>query len=104
MSLRATLPANSEARRRIVSLARSVQMDPLPKAKAWHRQVSLTHSRQVQEMPTLSVLIPHYSETIRYSKEDLFADGVPRSQDGATRISSTQRQRSLDLQYRTRAD
>ena len=34
LSLRATLPANAEARRRIVSLARSVQMDPLPKAKA----------------------------------------------------------------------
>eukprot|EP00913_Durusdinium_trenchii_P020380 g19145.t1 len=58
LSLRATLPANGEARRRIVSLARSVQMDPLPKAK-------------VMDMPTLSVLIPHYSETIRYSKKDL---------------------------------
>ncbi|CAK9088745.1 unnamed protein product [Durusdinium trenchii] len=63
LSLRATLPANGEARRRIVSLARSVQMDPLPKAK-------------VMDMPTLSVLIPHYSETIRYSKKDLFSDGV----------------------------
>eukprot|EP00434_Breviolum_minutum_P030560 symbB.v1.2.027025.t1/scaffold2740.1/size71859/2 len=63
LSLRATLPANAEARRRIVSLARSVQMDPLPKAK-------------VKDMPTISVVIPHYSETIRYAKKDLFSDGV----------------------------
>ncbi|CAJ1402016.1 unnamed protein product [Effrenium voratum] len=62
MSINA-LPASAEARRRIISLARSVQMDPLPKAK-------------VKTMPTLSVLIPHYSETIRYSKEDLFTDSV----------------------------
>ena len=32
-------------------------------------------SCQVREMPTLSVVIPHYSETIRYSKKDLFSDG-----------------------------
>eukprot|EP00439_Symbiodinium_sp_Y106_P025812 s174_g3.t1 len=62
MSLNA-LPANLEARRRIVTLARSVQMDPLPSAP-------------VKQMPTLSVLIPHYSETIRYSKQDLFSDSV----------------------------
>lgn len=62
LSYRATLPSNGEARRRIVSLARSLQMHPLPKAK-------------VREMPTLSVVIPHYSETIRYSKKDLFSDG-----------------------------
>ena len=34
LSYRATLPANAEARRRIVSLARSLQMHPLPQAKA----------------------------------------------------------------------
>eukprot|EP00931_Biecheleriopsis_adriatica_P050069 TRINITY_DN28982_c0_g2_i1.p1 TRINITY_DN28982_c0_g2~~TRINITY_DN28982_c0_g2_i1.p1 ORF type:complete len:1548 (-),score=291.77 TRINITY_DN28982_c0_g2_i1:29-4672(-) len=54
-----SLPTNKEAQRRIVTLARSVLVEPLPPAT-------------VKQMPTLSVLIPHYSETIRYSKKDLF--------------------------------
>eukprot|EP00438_Fugacium_kawagutii_P002175 Skav228809 [mRNA] locus=scaffold359:226388:233403:+ [translate_table: standard] len=60
LTLRSTLPANAEAKRRIVSFARSVTMRPLPEAK-------------VQEMPTVSVVIPHYGETILYSKDDLFS-------------------------------
>eukprot|EP00928_Gymnodinium_smaydae_P017162 TRINITY_DN16559_c0_g1_i1.p1 TRINITY_DN16559_c0_g1~~TRINITY_DN16559_c0_g1_i1.p1 ORF type:complete len:1557 (+),score=196.35 TRINITY_DN16559_c0_g1_i1:34-4671(+) len=55
------LPSNREAKRRIVALARSLQM----------RMPAGT----VREMPALSVLIPHYEETILFSRHDLFKEG-----------------------------
>jgi len=58
------LPANKEAARRVVSLARSVQMEPLPRST-------------VREMPTLTVLVPHFSETILFGNCDLFSGQTP---------------------------
>lgn len=60
--LRNSLPSNREARRRLVTLARSAQMQPLPKAT-------------VNQMPTFTVLIPHYSETILFRPSELFDEG-----------------------------
>jgi len=57
------LPKNKEARRRIITFARSVQMRGLPLGK-------------VRDMPSLTVLIPHYSETILYNREELFPEGT----------------------------
>jgi len=62
------LPSNKEATRRILALARSAQMWPLPAAK-------------VREMPHLSIVIPHYSETILYERKDLFNAGLGGSTD-----------------------
>jgi len=59
------LPYNKEARRRLVALARSIQMRPLPKAK-------------VRTMPSLTVLIPHYAEDILFQRENLFQQGAPQ--------------------------
>eukprot|EP00929_Paragymnodinium_shiwhaense_P061983 TRINITY_DN30951_c0_g1_i1.p1 TRINITY_DN30951_c0_g1~~TRINITY_DN30951_c0_g1_i1.p1 ORF type:complete len:1604 (-),score=362.26 TRINITY_DN30951_c0_g1_i1:181-4992(-) len=52
------LPKNKEARRRIITFARSTQMRNLPEGS-------------VRQMPSLTVVVPHYSETIRYTREDL---------------------------------
>eukprot|EP00930_Biecheleria_cincta_P015653 TRINITY_DN12986_c0_g2_i1.p1 TRINITY_DN12986_c0_g2~~TRINITY_DN12986_c0_g2_i1.p1 ORF type:complete len:1556 (-),score=205.11 TRINITY_DN12986_c0_g2_i1:228-4286(-) len=53
------MPSNAEARRRIVTLARSLQVEPLLACK-------------VGRIPTLSVLIPHYSEIVTYRRQELF--------------------------------
>mmetsp|Transcript_102536 Transcript_102536/g.258317 ORF Transcript_102536/g.258317 Transcript_102536/m.258317 type:complete len:1585 (-) Transcript_102536:49-4803(-) len=59
--LTSVLPQNKEARRRVVTFARSLQMQPLPAAT-------------VRTMPGLTVLIPHYSETILFSMNELFTN------------------------------
>jgi len=61
--LREVLPINKEARRRIITFARCVQMRGLPSGK-------------VQTMPTLTVLIPHYSEQILYTRDELFPNNT----------------------------
>jgi 1,3-beta-glucan synthase len=53
------LPSNREAKRRILALARAAQMRKLPVGTVRH-------------MPALSILIPHYSETVLYKRKDLF--------------------------------
>jgi len=58
------LPSCKEARRRIVAMARSVQMQPLP-------------TGSVKRMPSMTVVIPHFAEDIVYHREALFQDGAP---------------------------
>eukprot|EP00405_Crypthecodinium_cohnii_P007093 CAMPEP_0206420490 /NCGR_PEP_ID=MMETSP0324_2-20121206/873_1 /ASSEMBLY_ACC=CAM_ASM_000836 /TAXON_ID=2866 /ORGANISM="Crypthecodinium cohnii, Strain Seligo" /LENGTH=1614 /DNA_ID=CAMNT_0053884383 /DNA_START=33 /DNA_END=4877 /DNA_ORIENTATION=- len=57
-TFQAALPLNTEARRRILTLARAANTTTLPDG-------------QVKTMPHLSVLIPHYSETIMFTRDDL---------------------------------
>lgn len=59
--IRNILPENQEARRRIVGLARAAQMRPLPPST-------------LRRCPSMTVLIPHYTETIRYDRDDLFTE------------------------------
>eukprot|EP00930_Biecheleria_cincta_P028708 TRINITY_DN20020_c0_g1_i1.p1 TRINITY_DN20020_c0_g1~~TRINITY_DN20020_c0_g1_i1.p1 ORF type:complete len:1709 (+),score=246.49 TRINITY_DN20020_c0_g1_i1:135-5261(+) len=59
--IRNILPVNQEARRRIVGLARAAQMRPLPPST-------------LRQCPSMTVLIPHYTETIRYDRDDLFTE------------------------------
>lgn len=59
-----SLPSCKEARRRLLALARSVQMQPIPQG-------------DVRTMPSMTVVIPHYAEDILYTREALFQEGAP---------------------------
>eukprot|EP00927_Polykrikos_kofoidii_P034856 TRINITY_DN2947_c0_g5_i1.p1 TRINITY_DN2947_c0_g5~~TRINITY_DN2947_c0_g5_i1.p1 ORF type:complete len:1590 (-),score=233.54 TRINITY_DN2947_c0_g5_i1:233-5002(-) len=54
------LPRGKEAKRRVKAFGRSLS-------------VNSTATCKVSAVPSLSVLIPHYSETIRYKRSDLFS-------------------------------